>query len=48
MDDKQKDFQYQKLLEAAEDLVTALIELAPDSHFAKRVIKDFERVRDAI
>jgi hypothetical protein len=43
---KEKDFQFAKLLEAAEDLVTALIELAPDSYQAAQAIKDFKRVRD--
>lgn len=37
---------YRKLLEAAEDLATALMELNPDSSFATTVIQNFEKVRD--
>ena len=43
---KKQIWKYQRLLDAAEDLATALIELSPDSNFAKRVIKSFEEVRD--
>lgn len=43
---KEKDWKYKQLLDAAEDLATALMELAPDSKFAAKVIQAFEKVRD--
>jgi hypothetical protein len=39
-------YKYIQLLEAAEDMATALMELAPESRFAQKVIKRFEEVRD--
>jgi hypothetical protein len=39
-------WKYKQLLEAAEDMATALIELNPNSSFAEMVIKRFEEVRD--
>jgi hypothetical protein len=43
---KDKDWKYKQLLDAAEDLATALMELAPESKFAAKVIRAFEKVRD--
>jgi hypothetical protein len=43
---QEKEWKYKNLLEAAEDMATALIELNPDSKFAQKVIQRFEEVRD--
>jgi hypothetical protein len=43
---KELEWKYKRLLDAAEDLATALMELAPDSKFAAKVIEAFEKVRD--
>lgn len=46
-DFKKMQWKYSQLLEAAEDMATALMELNHDSRFAQKVIKRFEEVRDA-
>ena len=43
---QESQWKYKQLLEAAEDMATALMELAPESRFAQKVIKRFEEVRD--
>lgn len=45
-DFKKSQWKYKQLLDAAEDMATALMELNPDSRFAQKVIKRFEEVRD--